>query len=86
MSASKKQLGFFELIEIGQMVEKQLVLCDNKERNKLVIKVPSDIFRKIDEDMYYRQNPDGKDFKPSEHTILINFNFLTIEINKKESD
>lgn len=43
------------------------------------------LFVKIDEDIYYRQFPEGKDFTPSDKNILINFEYLTIIIEKKES-
>lgn len=82
----EKQLGFFEIIELGQTVEKHLIQCSNKEKNELKIYVDEESFKKIDEDMYYRQFPDGKDFVPSDDIILINFDYLTISIvRKKES-
>lgn len=81
----EKQLGFFELVELGQSVERQLVQCSNTEKNELKIYVDSESFRKIDEDMYYRQFPDGEDFVPSDDTILINFDYITLVIVKKES-
>ena len=79
-----KQLGFFELVELGQMVEKHLVQCSNTEKNEIRIYVDEESFKKIDEDMYYRQFQDGKDFIPSDDTILINFDYITISIVKKK--
>lgn len=79
----KKQMGFFELMELGSNIEQQLLLYNNKERNELKIYVDEESFKKIDEDMYYRQFPDGKDFQPSDDTIIINFEYLRIIISKK---
>ncbi len=80
-----KQLGFFELLELGKTIEKSLLECSNKEHNELKIYVDKESFVKIDEDIYYRQFPEGKDFTPSDKNILINFEYLTIIIEKKES-
>lgn len=82
----EKQMGFFEILEIGKTLEKQLVSLDNKERNELKIYVDEESFNKIDEDIYYRQFPDGKDFKPSDDTIFVNFEFIRIVISKKKKE
>ena len=78
-------LGFFELMELGQSVEKQLVRNDVKDNNLLRLEINEELFSKIDEDIYYRQNleSDGKEFKPSENEITINFEHLTIKLIKK---
>lgn len=76
-------LGFFELIELGGTIEKQLVHNDIKTNNVLTLVVNKDLFTKIDEDIYYRQFPEGTDFKPSENEITINFEFLTIKLIKE---
>lgn len=76
-------LGFFELLELGHTIEKQLVHNDIKDSNILTIEVNEELFTKIDEDIYYRQNLEETDFKPSEKEITINFEFLTIKLIKK---
>lgn len=81
----EKKMGFFEILELGKTIEKQLVQYNNKEHNELKIFVDKEDFKKIDEDIYYRQFPEGKDFQPSDNTILINFEFLRIIISKKEA-
>lgn len=42
---------------------------DNNAR--IEISVNKQEFRKIDEELYYRQFPDGKDFVPSEEEIIV---------------
>lgn len=78
-------LGFFEIMELGQTIEKQLVHNDVKSNNILTIEVGGELFSKIDEDIYYRQNLEDNDFKPSEKEIIINFEFLTIKLIKQNS-
>ena len=78
-------LGFFEIMELGQTIEKQLVHNDAKSNNILTIEVDGELFSKIDEDIYYRQNLEDSDFKPSEKEIIINFEFLTIKLIKQNS-
>lgn len=76
-------LGFFELIELGGTIEKQLVHNDVKKDNVLTLVINKELFSKIDEDIYYRQFPDSTDFKPSENEITINFEFLKIKLLKE---
>lgn len=80
----RKILDFVEIAKIGLDVENMLKQCSNVEHNELTIFVDKEIFTKIDEDIYYRQFPDGKDFKPSDDTIIINFEYLVIKIKKKK--
>lgn len=84
-NAQDKKMGFFEILELGKLVEKQLIQYNNREHNELKIYVGEDDFKKIDEDMYYRQFPNGEDFQPSDNMILINFEYLKIIISKKEA-
>ena len=81
-----KQLDFFEILNIGRMIEAHMSVCSNNEHNEFTIYVPEDIFKKLDEDIYYRQFPDGKDFKPSDDTIIVNFEYLVILIKKKKEE
>lgn len=79
----KKQMGFFDILELGQLVENQLAVYDNKNNNELKIYVEEELFKKIDEDIYYRQHNKEEKFHPSDDTILINFEYLRIIISKK---
>lgn len=81
-----KQLDFFEIVNIGRMIEAHMNVCSNTEKNEFTIYVSEDIFKKLDEDIYYRQFPDGKDFKPSDDIIIINFEYLVISIKKKKEE
>lgn len=81
-----KQLDFFEILNIGRTIEAMLLVCSNEEKNELTIYVEDELFKKLDEDIYYRKFPDGKDFQPSEETIIINFDYLVITIRKKKKE
>lgn len=78
-------IGFYDIIEIGDDLEKKMVKHNIKSNNVLSFEVTEQEFKKIDEDIYYRQFPDGTDFIPSMDEIQITFNHLTIYIRKKES-
>lgn len=75
-------LGYYEILKIGDTLEKQLVHNDVKISNILTLRVDKDIFHKIDEDIYYRQFPEGTEFQPSEDEITIQFEHLTIKLMK----
>ena len=75
-------LGYYEILKIGDTLEKQLVHNDVKISNILTLGVDKDIFHKIDEDIYYRQFPEGTEFQPSENEITIQFEHLTIKLMK----
>ena len=77
-------IGFFDIIDIGSELEKKLVKHDIKDNVVLSFNVPKEDFLKIDEYMYYRQFPDGKDFQPSEEEIQVAFKHLTILIKKED--
>ena len=80
-----KELGFFEIVEIANSIEAEIINRPHIEaKSELKIYVDAASFKKIDEDIYYRQFPDGKDFQPSDNMILINFEHTTISIIKKE--
>lgn len=49
-------------------------------KSELILNVTKGTLRKIDEDLYYRQNPDGQDFVPSDKELTVNFDRLDIVI------
>jgi len=48
------------------------------DENNLVIKVDKNILKKIDEDLYYRNKPEGKEFIPSDNDVIVKFENLNI--------
>ena len=76
-------IGFYDILELGRELEKKMVKFNIKNKNMLSFEISPEEFKKIDEDIYYRQFPDGKDFQPSESEIQITFRHLTIIIKKE---
>lgn len=64
--------------ELSENLIKNKLLIDNT----LTIKVDEESFKKIDEDLYYRNNKDGEGFEPSFSNITIKFPHLNIIIEK----
>lgn len=71
-----------EIFRIGKMLETELIQHKAKYNNQLVIDVDEDSFKKIDEDLYYRQHHENEEFIPSFDSITISFSLLTITIRK----
>ena len=64
--------------ELGEHISKFLDENGLSKENSLVISVSKNELRKIDEDLYYRNKPDGKDFTPSDEDVIVKFNNLNI--------
>ena len=79
-------LDFKKIYEIGSYLNEHL-FNDGIEHSILKIYVINkDELRKVDEDLYYRQNPNGTDFKPSDNTIEIKFEHITFNIMVKNEE
>lgn len=71
-----------EIFKIGMELSDNLIANKLFKKNKLLLQVDDESFKKIDEDLYYRNNPDGKDFEPSFSEIDVKFPYLDIVIYK----
>lgn len=82
------KLNAFELFELGEKLDKRLHDDGISEKSILELKVSTDELKKIDEDLFYRNNPKDTEYIPSEGEVLVNFKNLTIKIIaiKKEGD
>lgn len=74
-----------EIFKIGMELSNSLFENKLVDDNKLVLNVDGESFKKIDEDLYFRNNPDGKDFEPSFSEIKVKFPYLDIIIIKKDT-
>ena len=83
-------LNSIKIYELGEYIAKFLNENGLHKENDLVINVTKDELRKIDEDLYYRNKPEGKEFVPSDNDIIVKFDNLNIiftyeeEIEKKK--
>lgn len=74
-----------EIFKMGMELSNNLALNKIINDNKLFLKVDEESFKKIDEDLYYRNYPDGKDFEPSFSEINVKFPYLDIIICKDDT-
>lgn len=78
------KLNSYEIFDIGEKLDTRLHDNGICTKSELTIHVTNDELRKIDEDLYYRNNPEGENFIPSDGEIIITFKNLTIKIIGKE--
>lgn len=75
-----------KIYELGEYIAK--FLNDNGLRleNDLVVKVSKDDLRKIDEDLYYRNKPEGQEFTPSDNDVIVKFDNLNVIFTVEEEE
>lgn len=76
----------YNIYEMGEKISNELSKDGVNIDNKLTIKVNQENFKKIDEDLFYRLNPDKDErgeFIPSDSMIEIKFENLSIVIEKE---
>ena len=71
-----------EIYKMGHELSQSLIKNKVTLKNELNIKVDDASFKKIDEDLYYRSNPNDDNFSPSQSKIKITFPCLEIFIYK----
>lgn len=84
--ANKLKLTSYNIFELGDKLDRMLHDNGVKEKSILIIKVDGNELKKIDEDLYYRNNPKGKDYVPTDGEVIVNFKNLMIKIMVKEKD
>ena len=79
------KFGTMSIFELGNMVSSKLKEDGITQQSKLYIYLNKEEFKKVDEDLFYRNRKDEKDeFIPSEGEIDIKFNGVKIVIMEKE--
>ena len=73
-----------KIFELGDYIAKFLLDNGLSNENDLVIKVTKEQLRKIDEDLYYRNKPEGKEFVPSDNDVIVKFENLNIIFTVEE--
>lgn len=66
------------IADIVETVGSKLAEYGYTGNTKISVEVDKPTFKKIDEDLYYRQFPDGKDFVPSEGEIIVTLGTLSL--------
>jgi hypothetical protein len=81
---SELTLNSMKIYELGEYIAKFLNENGLSKENDLVISVTKDELRKIDEDLYYRNKPEGQEFVPSDNDVIVKFENLNIIFTVEE--
>ena len=77
-------LNSMKIFGLGEYIAKFLTENGLVKENDLVIKVTKEELKKIDEDLYYRNKPEGKEFTPSDNDVVVKFENLNIIFTVEE--
>lgn len=78
------KFGTMSIFELGQFISSKLKEDGITIQSELIVYVTSEDFKKIDEDLYYRNRKDeSQEFIPSEGEIDINFELVKIIVKEK---
>lgn len=78
------KFGTMSIFELGQFISSKLKEDGITIQSELIVYVTSKEFKKIDEDLYYRNRKDeSQEFIPSEGEIDINFELVKIIVKEK---
>lgn len=78
------KFGTMSIFELGQFISSKLKEDGITIQSELIVYVTSEEFKKIDEDLYYRNSKDeSQEFIPSEGEIDINFELVKIIVKEK---
>lgn len=79
------KFGTMSIFELGQFISSKLKGDGVTIQSILTVYVTSEEFKKVDEDLYYRNRKDeSQEFIPSEGEIDINFELVKIIVKEKE--
>ena len=78
------KFGTMSIFELGQFISSKLKEDGVTMQSELIVYVTSEEFKKVDEDLYYRNRKDeSQEFIPSEGEIDINFELVKIIVKEK---
>lgn len=78
------KFGTMSIFELGQFISSKLKKDGITIQSELIVYVTSEEFKKIDEDLYYRNRKnESQEFIPSEGEIDINFELVKIIVKEK---
>ena len=76
------KLGTAHIIELANLISEKLHRYGVEKKSELKIFLNEEDFKKVDEDLFYRNNDNEEEFVPSEGEIDVNFEELGIKIIK----
>jgi len=78
------KFGTMSIFELGQYISSKLKEDGITIQSEFSVYVTSEEFKKIDEDLYYRNRKnESQEFIPSEGEIVINFELVKIIVKEK---
>lgn len=78
------KFGTMSIMELGQFISSKLREDGISTKSELYVYVTNEEFKKIDEDLYYRNRKDeSQEFIPSEGEIIVNFELVRIIVKEK---
>lgn len=78
------KFGTMSIFELGQFISSKLKEDGVTIQSELTVYMTSEEFKKVDEDLYYRNRKDeSQEFIPSEGEIDINFELVKIIVKEK---
>lgn len=75
-------MNSLDVADIGMEISEKLKGYKLSKDCMLEIPLTENDFKKMDEDLYYRQHLDENEFVPSEDEIIVKFENLTIKFMK----
>lgn len=79
------KFGTMSIFELGQLISARLKEDGITRQSELYVYVDKEQFKKVDEDLFYRnKKDDSQKFVPSEGEIIINFEGVKIIVKEKE--
>ena len=80
------KLSSNKIFELGEYIAKFLNENGVEKESDLLIRVNKSDLKKIDEDLYYRNKPEGEEFTPSDENVIVNFENFNIVFAVEEED
>lgn len=78
------KFGTMSISELGQFISNKLYNDGVKKQAVLTVYVNNEEFKKVDEDLYYRNKTDeNQEFVPSDGEIIVNFDNVKILIKSE---
>lgn len=74
------------LVKVADSISEKFREFGYYDSVNVTIGVDERTFRKIDEDLYYRNNPESTEFVPSDDTIIVECENVEVDIRKLEPD
>ena len=77
--------GAVNIFELGQLISNKLIEDGVSQQSQLYVFVNNDEFKKIDEDLFYRNKKDeNEEFIPSQGEIDVNFEKVKIIVKNQD--